>query len=585
MTDELAAAKLALEVGARPVAAAARRLDRARERLLVRERRRHHRRGRHSPRRRRARARSREARRGGADLQLVRVSRRPGRWTRPCGWSRRSPVGATPSIRPRGVRRAPPSWCSSGSRAGTTRASRLRSRCPRRSMSMTRRADGSRCGSALTTAVAPKAGVAAIDEALPRLRANSSTVRPTLSETAAPRPRASRSCAGSTRRASLPKRRSRGPRGKDKRDQALALLLWILYLTGATPDDDLRRDIGAGIRSSVSRSCASHRRCAPTARRERAADLVAGRAAARRPTCRHPFCSRSRGSRSRRATTPRRRAGGQGGAVRLEHAHRADASLGEIGGLDRGELGPQARPRDRRLPERRPRADGQAGFRRARRRGRTLGTQTPTHGWLKHVVTSASPASCAFHHDVVDFDAYHCVAEAAMPAVGGQNRSRPPWRTSPQTAHGRAGREPTWSSRGSSLVGLLTVVVVLGILTGTAIVGVSTMSKSSGVRSVSRTTGAVTGSSAHTAGSAPSAGSACRATADAARSASALYFLNNGAGFVSGEILDMTTSTPPIYTLATNVFIDAGNPTELDGNGWRLVMSGGGVTAPTFTCS
>jgi hypothetical protein len=25
-------------------------------------------------------------------------------------------------------------------------------------------------------------------------------------------------------------------------------------------------------------------------------------------------------------------------------------------------------------------------------------------------------------------------------------------------------------------------------------------------------------------------------------------------------------------------------PTELDGRGWKLVLSGGGTTTPTFTC-
>ena len=63
---------------AAPYAAAARRLDQVRERVLVRGRRRHHRRGRHSARGRRQCARSRAARCGGADLQLVRVPRWPG---------------------------------------------------------------------------------------------------------------------------------------------------------------------------------------------------------------------------------------------------------------------------------------------------------------------------------------------------------------------------------------------------------------------------------------------------------------------------------------------------------------------------
>ncbi|HEY5173547.1 MAG TPA: hypothetical protein VIK54_17625 [Acidimicrobiia bacterium] len=47
----------------------------------------------------------------------------------------------------------------------------------------------------------------------------------------------------------------------------------------------------------------------------------------------------------------------------------------------------------------------------------------------------------------------------------------------------------------------------------------------------------------------------------------------------------MTSSSPPIYKPATDVVINRANPKELDGRGWRLIVSGGGATAPTFTCS
>jgi hypothetical protein len=47
----------------------------------------------------------------------------------------------------------------------------------------------------------------------------------------------------------------------------------------------------------------------------------------------------------------------------------------------------------------------------------------------------------------------------------------------------------------------------------------------------------------------------------------------------------MTTSNPPIYKPATNVVINSDNSKELDGRGWKLIISGGGAAQPTFTCA
>jgi hypothetical protein len=148
-----------------------------------------------------------------------------------------------------------------------------------------------------------------------------------------------------------------------------------------------------------------------------------------------------------------------------------------------------------------------------------------------------------------------------------------------------------WSSdaQGFSLVGLLMVVVVLGALTATAVVGVSTLTGSSGSSGRGSTApeaaAAVAPGTALGAGSSRSAGSTCRASADAARSATTFYFANSGGRSYPVKWSDMTTSNPPIYKLATNVVINSGNSKELDGRGWKLIMSGGGVTQPTFTCS
>jgi len=151
--------------------------------------------------------------------------------------------------------------------------------------------------------------------------------------------------------------------------------------------------------------------------------------------------------------------------------------------------------------------------------------------------------------------------------------------------------ERSSGAHGFSLVGLLMVIVVLGALTATAIVGVSSLTGSSGNigTGISGSTGTKnTGSTASGsnigAGISSTAISACAASADAARSASTLYFVNSG-GTYPVTWSDMTTSSPPIYKLATNVVINAGNPRELDGRGWKLIVSGGGASEPTFTCS
>ena len=48
---------------------------------------------------------------------------------------------------------------------------------------------------------------------------------------------------------------------------------------------------------------------------------------------------------------------------------------------------------------------------------------------------------------------------------------------------------------------------------------------------------------------------------------------------------DLTAGSPPLFLLPTGVVIDPNNPDELDGQGWKLKMSGGGTTAPGFACT
>ena len=161
-------------------------------------------------------------------------------------------------------------------------------------------------------------------------------------------------------------------------------------------------------------------------------------------------------------------------------------------------------------------------------------------------------------------------------------------------------QKPEWSSgsRGLSLVGLLMVIVVLGALSATAVVGVSTLNgngngsgRAKAVAAEAAAAAAEAAAAAGVAGAAPGAASSisalssCRLSAVAARSASALYFTNNGGRSYPVTWSDMTTSKSAIYALAPNVVINRVNAKELDGRGWKLTMSGGGASPTTFTCS
>jgi len=154
-------------------------------------------------------------------------------------------------------------------------------------------------------------------------------------------------------------------------------------------------------------------------------------------------------------------------------------------------------------------------------------------------------------------------------------------------------RKPRRSARGVSLVGLLLVVVVLGLLTATAITALPSITYSTITESSPRSAAAGVATS-NLAGRISGGGMAnvsgvrnspaCSATADAARSAVTLYFATRGGSSYPVRWSDLTNSTPPIYKLSSNVVINVANPKELDGRGWKLLIVGGGGTAPTFTC-
>jgi hypothetical protein len=73
----------------------------------------------------------------------------------------------------------------------------------------------------------------------------------------------------------------------------------------------------------------------------------------------------------------------------------------------------------------------------------------------------------------------------------------------------------------------------------------------------------------------------CNAMNDAARAASAVFYANNGGAYPK-TFSDMEKSNPPTLELPKDV---TGTRTVLTGNGWKLTMTGGGGSAPTFTCS
>ena len=76
------------------------------------------------------------------------------------------------------------------------------------------------------------------------------------------------------------------------------------------------------------------------------------------------------------------------------------------------------------------------------------------------------------------------------------------------------------------------------------------------------------------------AAAACDAEAGAATSASSVYFANRGGKYPT-KWSNLTTAS---FVLPAHVVVNPSNPAELDGNGWKLTMSGGGTTAPAFAC-
>ena len=143
-------------------------------------------------------------------------------------------------------------------------------------------------------------------------------------------------------------------------------------------------------------------------------------------------------------------------------------------------------------------------------------------------------------------------------------------------------------ARGGSLAGLLLLIVVLGGLAALAVVGVNSMTGSDSTSGNLMTTpsaaslGDAGGGARVGLGSVAqmAADAACHAEAGIATSASSVYLANSG-GKYPAKWSNLSTAS---FVLPAHVVINPSNPTELDGNGWELTMSGGGTTAPVFAC-
>jgi prepilin-type N-terminal cleavage/methylation domain-containing protein len=108
--------------------------------------------------------------------------------------------------------------------------------------------------------------------------------------------------------------------------------------------------------------------------------------------------------------------------------------------------------------------------------------------------------------------------------------------------------------QGFTLIELLIAIVVVGILTAVAIVGIAGLTNKGNT-------------------------SACASTLDAARSASAVYYANNGGTYPS-TFTDLTNPNPPLLTLPSGV---TEGSTTLSANSWTVTMTGGGTTQTAFS--
>jgi hypothetical protein len=68
---------------------------------------------------------------------------------------------------------------------------------------------------------------------------------------------------------------------------------------------------------------------------------------------------------------------------------------------------------------------------------------------------------------------------------------------------------------------------------------------------------------------------------DAARAASAVFYANSAPNKWPATFTDLTTGNPPVLDPPNDAAVAA---TTITGDGWKLTITGGGATRPTYTC-
>jgi hypothetical protein len=142
---------------------------------------------------------------------------------------------------------------------------------------------------------------------------------------------------------------------------------------------------------------------------------------------------------------------------------------------------------------------------------------------------------------------------------------------------------------GMSFVGLLVTIVILGLLMVSAVIGLKSINgdtaagPAASAVAASKLAGRMSEAGSPNVAGIPT-GIACNASVTAAQSASTLYYTTHGASSYPSRWTDLTTSAPPLFALPKGAVVNRSNPKELDGPGWKLVISGGATSAPTFAC-
>jgi prepilin-type N-terminal cleavage/methylation domain-containing protein len=113
--------------------------------------------------------------------------------------------------------------------------------------------------------------------------------------------------------------------------------------------------------------------------------------------------------------------------------------------------------------------------------------------------------------------------------------------------------------QGFTLIELLIAIVVVGILAAVAIVGIAGLTDTGGQ-------------------------SACKASADAAKAASAAFYANNSNTWPA-TLNALATDTPDVYEEPSGAVFAGAGPSTMKVGTWTLTQTGGGASQPTFACS